>query len=380
MTSPPRTEHIVKLALGPKEAKDLDFKDWELVLAEIITGNSLGVDRMDYLLRDSHHADVGYGKFDHFRLLETLRNVVPPPVSKSSLVQSELPIAAAEPEEKSTEPALGLLFSGLHSAEALLLARYFMFAQVYCHHVRIAYNRHLKDFLAAWLPNNVLPNEYEMHLALTDNEVNTAIRIAAADSSRPGHVAARRIVQRDHFKFLRQFTSDEVTRDPLLPSRVAKQLQDTLGYPFILYKRGPYSFELSEDLSAMGAFRFIEDEIAHPAYGPRLKPKSDVAKMLRKDFGELTENLKGAMDYVVDKLAGYGVVTLERLATALYFTKQKRIEDEQERATKIHKVKPHIPQARALEAVRAVEEILAEWKQVQNSANRKAEGETPLAG
>jgi HD superfamily phosphohydrolase len=34
-----------------------------------------------------------------------------------------------------------------------MLARYFMFAQVYYHSARLAYNEHLKDFLTAWLPS-----------------------------------------------------------------------------------------------------------------------------------------------------------------------------------------------------------------------------------
>jgi HD superfamily phosphohydrolase len=53
-------EDVIKLALGRKKVKDLSFTDWETLLAEIITGDSLGVDRMDYLLRDAYHTGVGY--------------------------------------------------------------------------------------------------------------------------------------------------------------------------------------------------------------------------------------------------------------------------------------------------------------------------------
>ena len=71
-------DSIVKLALGPKKANDLKFSDWESLLAEIIVGNAFGVDRMDYLLRDSLHTGVAYGRFDHFRLIDTMR-ILPPP-------------------------------------------------------------------------------------------------------------------------------------------------------------------------------------------------------------------------------------------------------------------------------------------------------------
>jgi len=229
MTPRPTPEDIIKVALGPKEANDLEFSDWEPLLAEIITGNSLGVDRIDYLLRDSYHLGVGYGKFDHFRLLETLRIVVPPPVAKPSQIQSELRLDDLASVEKSTEPALGLPFGGIHTAEALLLARYFMFAQVYFHPVRIAYDYHLQTFMKQWLTPELLPTEYNKHLALTDNEVNTAIREASADPSRSGHEAAKRIEKRKHFKLLRQFTPDELTQSPLLPSTLATELEKQFG-------------------------------------------------------------------------------------------------------------------------------------------------------
>lgn len=105
-------EDVVKLAVGPKKAKDLWFSDWEDVLSEIIVGDAFGVDRMDYLLRDSHHAGVAYGKFDHYRLIDTLR-ILPTPSSGN--------------EEDTREPALGVEEGGIQSAEALMLARYFMY-------------------------------------------------------------------------------------------------------------------------------------------------------------------------------------------------------------------------------------------------------------
>ena len=127
---PVKREDIVKVALGPKGAKELIFNEWETILSEIITGDTFGVDRMDYLLRDSLHAGVAYGKFDHYRLIDTLRI---------------LPKGGGE--DDSDEPTLGLDYGGVQSAEALLWARYFMFSQVYCHPVRRIYDIHLKDFL-----------------------------------------------------------------------------------------------------------------------------------------------------------------------------------------------------------------------------------------
>ena len=62
--------------LGRKKSKDymnVDLDEWESILSEIITGDVFGADRMDYLLRDSYHTGVAYGKFDHYRLIDTMR-------------------------------------------------------------------------------------------------------------------------------------------------------------------------------------------------------------------------------------------------------------------------------------------------------------------
>jgi HD superfamily phosphohydrolase len=219
---------VIKLALGKQKASDLIFSDWETLLAEIITGETMGVDRMDYLLRDAYHAGVGYGKFDHFRLLETLRIVPPPPVPAQVSEQQSLPLEGVK-DEVSQEPMLGLLIGGLHASEALLLARYFMYAQVYFHPVRISYNHHLKTFLKAWLPNASLPTEIDEHLALTDNEVNAAIRLAAVNQESAGHDPARRIVDRDHYKRLHEFPPDQATRNPLLPQQMKAALAEKFG-------------------------------------------------------------------------------------------------------------------------------------------------------
>ena len=93
VTPPLRQDDIIKLAVGPKKATDLDFSYWEAILSEIIVGDAFGVDRMDYLLRDSHHTGVAYGKFDHYRLIDTLRILPTPPSGE---------------EDDSEEPALGV--------------------------------------------------------------------------------------------------------------------------------------------------------------------------------------------------------------------------------------------------------------------------------
>ncbi len=73
LTPPLRAEDIAKLAVGPRKLKTERFMDWEAILSEIVVGDAFGADRIDYLLRDSHHTGVAYGRFDHHRLIDTLR-------------------------------------------------------------------------------------------------------------------------------------------------------------------------------------------------------------------------------------------------------------------------------------------------------------------
>jgi HD superfamily phosphohydrolase len=213
MIPPVNPEHIVKLALGPKKAIGLLFDDWETMLAEIITGDSFGVDRMDYLLRDAYHAGVSYGKFDHFRLIETLR-ILPPAPAANVTDQLALPLEQEAEGESSTEPMLGLLVGGIHSAEALILARYFMYTQVYFHPVRLAYNFHLQEFLKEWLPGRKWPTDCEGHLAITDNEAIAEMRRVAFDLHAPGHIHARRIICREHFKQVYQRNEEDFSVNP----------------------------------------------------------------------------------------------------------------------------------------------------------------------
>lgn len=178
---------VAKLAVGPEKSAE-PFGVWEAMLTDLITGNAFGVDRIDYLLRDSHHAGVAYGRFDHLRLVQTLRLLVP--------------VQGPNDVDERAAPTIGVEIGGLNSAEALLLARYFMFGQVYFHPVRVAYDIHLVDFLKAWLPDGKFATDVDEHLAMTDNEVWVGIREVSTKPDHPAYDPARRVLERDHYKVL----------------------------------------------------------------------------------------------------------------------------------------------------------------------------------
>ena len=214
ITPPLRPDDIVRLAVGPKKLGHIEFSDWETILSEIIVGDAFGVDRMDYLLRDSHHTGVAYGKFDHYRLIDTLR-ILPTPLSNTH----------GEP----SEPALGVEQGGIQSSEALMLARYFMYSQVYFHPVRRIYDIHLMDFLNHWLPNGVFSTDLSTHLQMTDNEVTAALLAASVKEQHSGHVHARRIVFREHFKIIYERNPTEVAINPEAGDAVYRSLIEAFG-------------------------------------------------------------------------------------------------------------------------------------------------------
>jgi uncharacterized protein len=209
-------DEIAKLAVGKRKApKELEFTLWEEVLSEIIVGDAFGVDRIDYLMRDSLHAGVAYGQFDYRRLLQSLRILTSPPQD--------------EQEGGELAPlALGVVEGGLHSAEALLLARYFMFTQVYFHPVRRAYDLHLVEFLSAWLEGGRFSTDLNDHLSMTDNEVLSAILRIGESPDDANHELAKRIHRRNHFKRVYDRPPDVAARNP----EVVAGIRDAINAEF----------------------------------------------------------------------------------------------------------------------------------------------------
>lgn len=231
MCPPIKPEQVVKLAIGKKKAPDLEFSPWEEILSEVIGGNFFGADRMDYLLRDSHHTGVSYGKFDHYRLIDTLRLLIKPSQEGS--------------EEEIVE--LGIEGGGIHAAEALILARYFMFTQVYFHPVRRIYDIHLKDFLQNWLKDGKFSIELQGHLELTDAEVIVELRRASMNNAKSGHALAKRIVDREHYKLLYERNPNDVIIHPectmlIYNAAVEKFGEDKIKHDSYTEKGGPLSF------------------------------------------------------------------------------------------------------------------------------------------
>ena len=173
-------DDVANLIEGKPEAGNALF--WH----DLISGQ-LDADRMDYLIRDSLHSGVKYGHFDWQRLIHTI-------------------VALPQTDEGSAR--LGVMEGGWHAAEALLLARYFMFTQVYFHKTRVIFDYHLQCALRELLPGQCFPKP-------TNGDIDEYLkwddwRVLGLLASDQGGDHGQRLACRNHYR--------EITHTPETPS------------------------------------------------------------------------------------------------------------------------------------------------------------------
>jgi uncharacterized protein YwgA len=143
-------------------------------------------------------------------------------------------------------------------------------------------------------------------------------------------------------------------------------LQELAGVPldfdFVLYKYGPYCFDLTDELTAMRANSILTLQIRDPRYGPCYVP-GELSGTLLEHYPKTTSRFRREIDFVAERLGTKGVTELERLATALYVERKLSV-DAQKRADKIIELKPHISRSDALAAVQEVDQMIDEARQL----------------
>lgn len=162
-----RTAEMAAALVGKDTPASLRF------LRELISGE-IDADRTDYLLRDSLHCGVSYGRFDSHQLIESL-----------ALVMGDGGV-----------PEVALTEGGLQTYEALLLARFQMNTQVYYHRVRRIYDHYLKQYHLA-IRQEAFRSSADI-LKENDFTMLTRIQRDAEDTKALGHVWAKRIAERRH--------------------------------------------------------------------------------------------------------------------------------------------------------------------------------------
>jgi uncharacterized protein len=179
-------EALAALITGRTPPSGLDFReggqDWAPLLRALVSGE-LDADRMDYLLRDSFYTGVNYGRFDLDWLVQNLH-----------------------PAVREGKVELALSRSAAFAFEDFLLSRHHMFLSVYLHHTAVAFDWMLAAYYRESPGEFEIPPDPEQFLHCDDVALLTALR---ASRNR----WAQRIVRRQGFKLLAQFTERDAGYD-----------------------------------------------------------------------------------------------------------------------------------------------------------------------
>ena len=177
---------------------------YEVAFVRDLISSVWDVDKMDYLLRDSLYCGVRYGIYDLDRIIDTVTLY----------------------EDPNGALRLGIEYGGIHAIEGFILARYFMFTQVYFHSVRRAYDLILTDFIAELLREDTGTGQYPEtvteYLKWNDWKVLSALDRHSDENARN---AAWRLVARQHPKLVYE---TGIHADPLVVQSAMKELPEQL--------------------------------------------------------------------------------------------------------------------------------------------------------
>lgn len=126
--------------------------------------------------------------------------------------------------------------------------------------------------------------------------------------------------------------------------------QVPLAYRFVLYKYGPFSFDLREDVGELRAEGFLGLEPPPAGYGPRLEVGRRGRQVMQR-FSPTIEQYADAVAEVVEFVGTRGVSGLERLATGVYLVLREGGDADEALAQKLCGIKPHVSETGALDAV-----------------------------
>jgi uncharacterized protein YwgA len=136
-------------------------------------------------------------------------------------------------------------------------------------------------------------------------------------------------------------------------------LQVSLGFDFILYKHGPFSFELKDEIAEMRADKLLALQEQPAPYGDTLIVAPLGEQMLDCLKSDLSPYEK-QIEYVAKIINNQGVKDLERLATAFYVRNTCGMISYDEQIKHLCLLKPHITVEEARQAVQTIDKIVKE--------------------
>jgi uncharacterized protein YwgA len=143
-------------------------------------------------------------------------------------------------------------------------------------------------------------------------------------------------------------------------------MKELLGVPvgldFVLYKHGPFSFDLQDELSELRGDELLTVVPTNYRYGSSLKP-TDRGLRYSAEFCKIIGKYDSEIQFVSQHLGRRRVADLEKIATALYVTMELGVmKPASERAARLTEYKPHIKIEEALAAVQELDQLSQELK------------------
>ncbi|MEE1150421.1 MAG: HD domain-containing protein, partial [Methanobrevibacter sp.] len=207
----------------------VDIINGKGTLGPIVSGE-LDVDRMDYLLRDSHNTGVSYGKIDYERLISNL----------------------------SLDDGLILDIKGVQAAEGALVSRYFMYPSVYQHHTTRIVNTMFRRALKKIIDEDII-KEREIY-KYDDSDIIATFRQCENDYARDimyrldNRIVPKRVktIRLDNFKFPEKMYKIEADELRKAEAEIAEDYGLDKDYVFINIAEYPRFDEMKTQVSVDG--------------------------------------------------------------------------------------------------------------------------------
>lgn len=155
------TPELIWMIYDGKDVTNEKFIMPDFLFLKSFMDGELDCDKMDYLLRDSHYCGVTYGTYDLNRFVSTL---------------------TVYKDTKDNTLHIAIERGGIQALEEFILARYFMFIQVYFHKTRRFLDKTLVDSLSELLPNGKYPTDINEYLSWDDNKVLSLVSTSESET------------------------------------------------------------------------------------------------------------------------------------------------------------------------------------------------------
>lgn len=129
-----------------------------------------------------------------------------------------------------------------------------------------------------------------------------------------------------------------------------------LEFEFVMYKHGPFSFDLRDALGGMEATLVIDVQ-STPPYGSQLSVSSSGDRLI-EHFASMYPKESSSIRHIAEHFSNRRVKDLERISTALFVNQEQGEVDLDQRILRFCELKPHISGEEAELGFRNLDDIL----------------------